>query len=237
MKTLDIEALLALHRSIFGDARMDTTADEKTEEETDASRETSDEQAVADDKAAEEKAAAEALGDAGKQALDRMKAKWQKERDLRVEAQKALAEKDKQGENEQPDAEKIRAEADRAAMAKVNERILRSEIRAAAAGKFQDPKDALAYLDLSKFEVDEDGSVDEDEISEALADLLTKKPYLGVTQGDKKFKGTADAGARGNAGKPQLSEADVKQLAAQGKHAEIEQARVDGRLNTLLGIT
>jgi hypothetical protein len=235
MKTLDIEALLALHRSLFGDARMETTADVEEDEKSDDAT-TTDDEATDEDKAAEEKAAAEALGDAGKQALDRMKARWQKERDRRTAAEAALAEKDKGGDDK-PDADKIRAEADRAAMAKVNERILRSEIRAAAAGKFQDPKDALAYLDLSKFEVDEDGNVDEDEITEALTDLLTKKPYLGVTQGDKKFKGTADAGARGNAGKPQLTEADVKQLAAQGKHAEIEQARVDGRLNTLLGIT
>jgi hypothetical protein len=235
MKTLDIEALLALHRSLFGDARMETTADVEEDEKSDDAT-TTDDEATDEDKAAEEKAAAEALGDAGKQALDRMKARWQKERDRRTAAEAALAEKDR-GADDKPDADKIRAEADQAAMAKVNERILRSEIRAAAAGKFQDPKDALAYLDLSKFEVDDDGNVDEDEITEALTDLLAKKPYLGVTKGDKKFKGTADAGARGNAGKPQLTEADVKQLAAQGKHAEIEQARVDGRLNTLLGIT
>ncbi len=34
----------------------------------------------------------------------------------------------------------------------------------------------------------------------------------------------------------QLTEADVKRLAAEGKHAEIETARVEGRLNNLLGI-
>lgn len=215
---------------------MTQAAEETDETVTD---ELDEEQATEDDKAAEEKAAADALGDAGKQALDRMKARWQKERDRRAAAEEALAAANKtSSDDEKPDLDKIRAEADQAATAKVNERLLRSEIRAAAAGKFQDPKDALAHLDLSKFEVDEDGNVDEEEISDALAELLEKKPYLGVTQGDsKKFKGTADAGARGNAGKPQLTEADVKQLAAQGKHAEIEQARVDGRLNTLLGIT
>lgn len=34
----------------------------------------------------------------------------------------------------------------------------------------------------------------------------------------------------------QLTEADVRRLSQAGKHAEIEQARLDGRLNNLLGI-
>lgn len=210
---------------------------EQDQPDDDTVTEETDDQATLDDKAAEEQAAADALGDAGKQALDRMKVRWQKERDKRAALEAALAEASKSKTDDKPDVDKIRAEADQAAMARVNERILRSEIRAAAAGKFQDPKDALAHLDLSSFEVEDDGSVDEDQIAEALNELLEKKPYLGVTQGDKKFKGTADAGARGNAGKPQLTDADVEKLAAEGKHAEIEAARVDGRLNTLLGIT
>jgi hypothetical protein len=198
----------------------------------------SDEEKAA--KAAADKAAEDSLGDAGKKALDAMKAKWQKERDLRKAADAKLAEatKPKPKDDDKPDVDSIRAEVEKAATAKVNERIIRSEIRAAAAGKLQDPKDALAHLDLKQFEVDDDGNVDEDEIADAIADLLKRKPYLGVTQGDgKRFKGTADAGVQGKAGKPQLTEADVKQLAAQGKHAEIEKARLDGRLNTLLGIT
>lgn len=181
-----------------------------------------------------------ALGDAGKKAIDAMKAKWQKERDdrKRLQAELEALKKPKTTKDDgTPDADAIRADAERAATAKVNERIIRTEVRAAATGKLHDPKDALAYLDLSKFEVDEDGNVDESEIADAIDDLLKRKPYLGVTQGDeKRFKGTADGGARGKAGKPQLTEADVKKLAAEGKHAEIEQARVDGRLNELLGI-
>jgi hypothetical protein len=236
--TLDVETLLAFHRDAFGDTRMEAAVDEDEAEKTDAEAEpVDDDEATAADKAEEEKAAAAALGDAGKQALDRMKAKWQKERAARIAAEKAAQAKP-EGDDDKPDIEKIRAEAETAAAAKVNERIIRSEVRAAAAGKLHDPKDALAHLDLTQFEVDADGNVDEAEIADAIADLLEKKPYLGVTQGDeKRFKGTADAGARGKASKSQLTEADVKQLAAQGKYGEIEDARLEGRLNTLLGIT
>lgn len=177
-----------------------------------------------------------ALGDAGKKAIDAMKAKWQKERDSRKALQAQLAELQKP-KGDQPDPDAIRAEAARDATTKANERIIRSEIRAAAAGKLKDPKDALAHLDISKFEVDDDGNVDEDEIADAISDLLEKKPYLGVAQREeKRFQGGADGGARGKAGKPQLTRDDVERLAKEGKHAEIDQARVEGRLNDLLGI-
>jgi hypothetical protein len=207
--------------------------DETTEPLDPAEGELSDEEKRA-------KEAEDALGDKGKKALDEMKAKWIKERDARKARDLELAElkKSKPKDDGTPDADAIRADAERAATAKANQRFVRTEIRAAATGKLQDPKDALAYLDISKFEVDDDGNVDEDEIAEAIDDLLKKKPYLGVTQGDgKRFKGTADAGSQGKASKSQLTEADVKQLSAQGKHAEIEQARLEGRLNTLLGIS
>jgi hypothetical protein len=256
---LTIDELLARNRALFGTVRMELTDEEKAKAAADAAAAAGDDDELTDEEKAkaaadaaaaagdddeltdEEKAAKAALGDAGKQALDRMKAKWQKERDRARDAEARLAEatKKKPADGEQPDPDEIRAEAEKAATAKVNQRIVRSEVRAAAAGKLQDPRDAITLLDLSKFDVDEDGNVDEDEIADAIDELLKNKPYLGVTQGDsKKFKGGADAGPRGNgkAGKPQLTEADVKKLAAEGKHAEIEKARKEGRLNELLGI-
>jgi len=239
---LDIAALFARNRALFGDTRMDATddADKKAEEEAAAAALAAEGQDDGDDgdDDGEDKSGEKELGDKGKQALDRMKKKWQDERDKRAAMEAELADLRKPKDDEKPDEKQIRADADKAATAKVNERILRSEVKAAAAGKLADPADAYRFLDLSKFDVDDEGNVDEDEIADAIDDLLAKKPYLGVTQGDKKkFQGSADGGARGKAGKPQLTEADVKQLAAQGKHAEIEQARVDGRLNQLLGIT
>lgn len=62
----------------------------------------------------------------------------------------------------------------------------------------------------------------------ALASLLRATKPAQVDQG---VKGT------GTSGVAQLSEADVKKLASEGKHAEIEKARVAGQLNDLLGIT
>ena len=91
-----------------------------------------------------------------------------------------------------------RREAEQAATAKANARILRSEVRAAAAGKLADPKDALRFLDLDQFEVDEDGEVDEDEIADAIEDLVKRKPYLAAAQGGngKRFQGRGDGGTR-----------------------------------------
>lgn len=58
------------------------------------------------------------------------------------------------------------------------DRLLRSEVKAAAAGKLNDPMDAVTLLDLSKFELDADGKVDEKTVAKAIEDLVAAKPYL-----------------------------------------------------------
>ena len=65
------------------------------------------------------------------------------------------------------------------ALAAANQRILKAEVRAAASGKLADPADALRYLDLSKFTVTDDGSVDSQAIANSIGELLEQKPYLG----------------------------------------------------------
>lgn len=95
------------------------------------------------------------------------------------------------------DPDEIRREAEQKAVAAANERIVKAEVRASAAGKLADPKDALKFLDLSKFEVDADGNVDTEEIDDAIADLLKSKPYLAPAQSDgRRFKGSGDGGAK-----------------------------------------
>lgn len=181
---------------------------------------------------------AEQLGDAGKKALDSMKEKWKSERDKRRDLERQLSERDKPAEGEQPDPDALVRQAEQAVQARYNDRIIRAEVKAAAAGKFADPADAYKFLDLGQFEVDADGNVDADEVADAIADLLQSKPYLAAQGGTptKRFQGTADSGARKGTGKPaQLTEADVKRLSAQGKHAEILKARDDGRLEDYLG--
>ena len=183
---------------------------------------------------------AEPLGDPGKKARDTMKGKLKAERERRRSLEAQLAERDKPADGDQPDPDALVRQAEATALARVNERLVKAEVRAAAAGKLADPADAHRFLDLSQFEVDADGNVDADEVAEAIDDLLTSKPYLAAQGGSTKprFQGTADSGARkGNARPTQLTEADVKRLSAAGNHAEIVKAQNEGRLDDYLGLT
>jgi hypothetical protein len=183
---------------------------------TDAAVETSGDSATQPPtEPATEPGAEAALGDAGKQAIARMKA------DL-AEAKKELSafrantgdprglERISQERKELEELREFRAksegredeykasqEAQRVkdeALAAANARILKAEVRAAAAGKLNDPTDALAHIDLTSFEVGEDGDVDSDAIGSAISDLISKKPYLAAQGG--RFQGSADGGAR-----------------------------------------
>lgn len=63
-----------------------------------------------------------------------------------------------------------------------------SLIEKLAAESFQRPADALAFLDRSALEPGTDGKLDEQEVREALATVLTDRPYLGKTAPEKKRK-------------------------------------------------
>ncbi|MGH3010159.1 MAG: hypothetical protein ACRDLM_12245 [Gaiellaceae bacterium] len=167
----------------------------------------------------------EPLGPKGKKALDAMKTKLRAERQKRRDAESKLA--NAAQEDKDTEAQK---KADAAAVTKANARILKSEVKAAAKGVLADPTDAFRYLDLADFDVDEDGQVDEDEIADAIEKLVTDKPYLAAQSG-KRFKGSSDAGPRNADRKSQLTQADLDRM----KPAEIEQARLDGRLDRLMG--
>ena len=180
---------------------------------------------------------ADALGDAGKRALDTMKSERNQARDetraLRAEFDefKAKAEGKEAEHAAAQEAQRIKDEA----LAAANGRILKAEMRAAAAGKLADPADALLYIDLSSFEVDDDGAVDGAAIAAAVEDLVKTKPYL-AAQGGGRFQGSADGGVRnGTAAPTQLSETDVKRLYAEKKYDEIAKAQAEGRLTNLLG--
>lgn len=177
----------------------------------------------------------EALGDPGKKALDLMKQQrneYKRQlRDAKTELDKLKAPKP-DGEDGKPDLEALKAEATKEATAKANTRIVRAEIRAAAAGKLADPTDAPLYLDVAQFDVDDEGNVDSDEIAEAITDLIARKPHLASTATGR-FQGSADQGAR--RGKPapsQLSQADLKKMTPEA----IVKAKSEGRLNDLLGL-
>ena len=168
---------------------------------------------------------ADQLGDKGKRALASMKGKWRSERDKRRDLERRLADKDQGG------ADDAVTKATAAATAAANARILKAEIRAAAKGRLADPKDALTFLNLDQFEVDADGAVDEDEIAEAIEDLIKNKPYLAAATG-RRFQGSGDGGAQRKAGRPkQLTQSDLKKMTPD----QIVKAQNDGRLDDLLG--
>lgn len=161
------------------------------------------------------------LGPAGEKAYyaekERRKAaeRSAKEQERALQELRTELERLKSGEEESETDRKIR-EAEAAALSRANERIVRAEVRAAAAGKLADPADALRFLDLSAFEVDADGGVDAETLNEAVTDLIAKKPYL-AAQGTKRFQGSADGGARPSQPRraASLEEALAAKIAAQ----------------------
>jgi Phage minor structural protein GP20 len=92
------------------------------------------------------------------------------------------------------DAEKAQA----VALSTANERLVRAEVIAKAAGlKFNDPADALALIDRSKLTVSEDGTVSG--ADEQLKALALAKPYMLV----KAAQAALHPGNPGYAGEPQ----------------------------------
>lgn len=180
---------------------------------------------------------ADALGDAGKKALDAMKAQRNAERlkaktaqtELdRIKAELAL--KDKPAEEQA--LEQARAEARTDAVKAANVRILKSELKAAATGKLADPTDAALYINLDDFDVNDDGDVDSDALNEAITDLIARKPHLAATK-QNRFTGDADQGSKGKDSKPaQLSHDDVRRMNPE----QIETAKAAGQLDRLLGL-
>lgn len=209
----------------------ETTTEATTETAGETSADTSTKAETATGEATTE--GTEALGDAGKKALDAMKAKWKdaeakakSEADARAALQAKLDGKEAEFTAAQ---EKQRAKDE--ALTAANQRILKSEVKAAAKGVLADPQDAYKFLDLESFEVDDDGNVDEAVIAKALTDLVAAKPYLSA-QGGQRFQGAADGGARNDASKPsQLTQSDMDRMSPE----QIVEAESAGRFDTLLG--
>jgi hypothetical protein len=114
------------------------------------------------------------------------------------ELKKRASEYDKIAEKSKTDLERAvdaaRNEGAQTAMQKANARLVKAEARAlAAANKFRDPSDAVAFLgDLSDVSVTDDGEVDAKKLSAALTELAKQKPYLLVEE--KPTRPTGDAG-------------------------------------------
>jgi len=171
------------------------------------------------------------LGDAGKKAIDAMKAERNAARKEVADA-KAEVERLKAAAEGREAEWKAEQDARLAADQRFNQRILNAEVKAAATGKLSDPADALKFLDLTQFEVNDDGDVDAAAIEAAISALIESKPYL-AAESTTRFQGSADAGARNAAGVTQLTR---EQLASMTPD-QIVEAQNKGQLNDLLGIT
>jgi hypothetical protein len=125
---------------------------------------------------------ADKLGDAGKKALEAMKAQRAEAKRLAAAEKKRadeLARKVAEFEDrDKSELEKATAKAERLAehAAKATQRAVLAEVKAAAA-EFADPEDAAAFLDLTQYTSD-DGEIDTEAISADLTDLLERKPHL-----------------------------------------------------------
>ncbi|MFJ2848320.1 hypothetical protein [Streptomyces rubiginosohelvolus] len=132
------------------------------------------------------------LGEGGKKAL-------QAERDARATAEARVKELEAQlsgkpkdtgakpGDNgdgkgdagaKPVDAEALKKELREELTTESNARLVRAEVKAAAAGKLADPADAPRFIDLAKIKIGDDGEPDAKQIKKAIEDLLKDKPYL-----------------------------------------------------------
>ena len=127
------------------------------------------------------------LGDAGQKAIDKMKAEVKAARAEAKAGKDAIAElaamKDANLNEVERAVKDARAEGETEATKKANARVIRAEIKAAATGKLVDPADALAFVDLDAFELDEDGEIDSAAVAAAIADLIERKPQLAAVPG------------------------------------------------------
>ena len=155
---------------------------------------------------------------------------------LTDEARAQLAEYDAIVSASKSDLERIEDElkVERARADALRSTAVESRIEALAAKKFSDPSDAVAFLNSKKY-VSDSGEIDTDAIAADLADLLERKPHLGRTEpGEPKPYPGQGASAAG-APKGQWTRADLDKASAEKRYADIEKARVEGRLDTLMG--
>jgi hypothetical protein len=163
---------------------------------------------------------ADSLGDAGKKALDRMKA------ERGAAKAEAAAEKKRADElaakvtafedRDRTDLERATAAAEVAAKqaAAATARAVQAEVKALAAEGFADPTDAAAFLDLAKYS-GADGEIDTDAISADLSALLERKPHLGRQSAPKGPRPDPSQGARPPAPATDFRNADRATLDAE----------------------
>lgn len=138
---------------------------------------------------------------------------YEAEKSKRRELAQKLREQEANTPDPDPvDADAIKAQAEREANARVAERIVSTELKAAAKGRIADPADALVFIDPQQFDVADDGSVNETDINDAIEDLLKQKPYLAAQS--RRFQDSADGGSRNDSAKREPTLNDLFRSAA-----------------------
>lgn len=128
--------------------------------------------------------------------------------------------------------EVARREAEEAANAKANARIVKAELRAAAATRVSNLTALARLIDTDSIEVDADGNPSADDIEDAIGQFLTDYPEFAADK--SKFNGSADQGNKGKQSTPaQLTRDDIKNMTPD----QINKARDAGQLNKLLGVS
>ena len=177
-----VDEIMARNRALFGGWSMEADGDGGDAGDGDQGGNGGDDGAGDGDDAA-----AAALGDAGKQALDRMKAE-REEAKRRAKAAEAELEKLRNAsKSEQEKAiDAARKEGESEATKRANDRLIRAEAKVlAATAKFRDPSDVIAQLgsSLAEIEVDDNGEVDGKALKALVDGLAKSKPYL-IDAGD-----------------------------------------------------
>lgn len=174
------------------------------------------------------------------EANEKYRAQQHVNRDLERKLKDALRQNDKykgmeeqlaklQGrEAEYQKAEEL-AKIQQQAIANANQRVLKSDIRAAAASVLENPADATIFLDLSKFTVSDDGETNSEEINNALGALVKERPYLAKRQPNTGVVSTPPSGTRAQTVQ-QLTREQLKGMTP----SEIAKADAEGRLNNIL---
>jgi hypothetical protein len=196
------------------------TADVETEQEENESEESDTEEVEGVDKQEEDP-------------LANLRKALKSERDARRLAEKErntfkqqLSDKDKPADEQALEA--ARREAEEAVLERANARIVRSELKAAAATKVKRPDLLIKVTDLSAIPVDENGDPDADALEDAITAFLNDYPELAADAA--KFSGSADQGSKGKQSKPgQLTREDLAKLTPE----QINEARAAGRLKSL----
>lgn len=120
------------------------------------------------------------LGPAGEKALAAWKQRAKEAEDLaKQHAARLKAYEDAEKTEAERQAEALQAATARAEQ--LQQIAVSAKVEALAAGRFQDPMDAVEALKGGNF-LSEDGAVDKDAIEAALGDLLTRKPHWAAAE-------------------------------------------------------